>query len=129
MHPRSSIPARRKRILLVDDDIAAGNAIAQALGDRYDVTMARDGLEGVAMAAQVAPDLIISDVTMPNLDGVSMVRRIREEHGSKAPVIFLTALDSPTAVIAGIGAGARHYLTKPVDLNDLEKRIGRVLHA
>jgi DNA-binding response OmpR family regulator len=127
MNAFPSTPPRRKSILLVEDDIAAGNAIAQVLGERYDVTVARDGVEGAEMAAKRPPDLIVSDVTMPRLDGVSMVRRIREQLGVKVPVIFLTALDSPTAVIAGIAVGARHYLTKPVDLNDLERRIGRAL--
>jgi DNA-binding response OmpR family regulator len=126
--PRST-PPRRRRILLVEDDIAAGNAIAHVLSERYDVTLARDGVEGAEMAAKCPPDLIVSDVTMPRLDGVSMVRLIREQLGSRVPVIFLTALDSPPAMIAGIAVGARHYLAKPVDLNDLEKRIGRALHV
>ena len=129
MNARTSIPPRRRRILLVEDDVAAGDAMAQALSERYDVSVARDGVEGADMAATFRPDLIVTDVTMPRLDGVSMVRRIREQLGSKVPVIFLTALDSPKDVIAGIGAGARHYLSKPVDLNDLEKRIGRTLHV
>lgn len=113
----------------MDDDVAVGDAIAQALGDRYDVTVARDGVEGVECAARQRPDLVVSDVTMPRLDGLSMVRRLRAELGAKVPVIFLTALDTPRDVIAGIGAGALHYLSKPVDLNDLERRIGKALRA
>jgi DNA-binding response OmpR family regulator len=127
MNAVPSVPPRRKRILLVEDEIAAGDALAHLLGERYDVVVARDGVEGAEMAAKSPPDLIVTDVTMPRLDGVAMVRHIREQQGLKVPVIFLTALDAPIAVIAGIAAGARHYMTKPVDINDLERRIGRAL--
>jgi DNA-binding response OmpR family regulator len=73
------------------------------------------------------PDLIISVVTMPRLDGLGMVRRIRAQQTFKVPIIFLTALDSPADVIAGIAAGARNYLTKPVDIHELERRVARAL--
>ncbi len=123
----ASMRPERKRILIVEDDTGALSALAYALGARYDVVVARDGVEGAEVAAKSPPDLIITDVTMPRLDGIGMVRRIREQQAAKVPVIFVSALDSPMAVVAGIAAGARHYLTKPLDLNDLEKRIVRVL--
>jgi DNA-binding response OmpR family regulator len=80
-------------------------------------------MEGIHAAASSPLDLIVTDVSMPRLDGFGMVRRIREQQVRKVPVIFLTALDSPRNVIAGIAAGARHYLAKPVDLKDLERRV------
>jgi two-component system response regulator MprA len=119
--------SRRKRVLIVDDEPAARDALARALSETYDVVVAGDGVEGVEMAAKSRPDLIVSDVTMPRLDGIAMVRQIREGQGLKVPVIFVTALGSPTQVIAGISVGARHYLTKPVDIDDLEQRIARAL--
>lgn len=125
--PITSIPPRRRRILVVDDEAAVRDALFQALGARYDVTVAGDGGEGADLAAKVLPDLILSDVSMPRLDGFEMVRRIRAQLGRKVPVIFLTALDSPRAVIEGISVGARHYLTKPVNLTDLERRVARAL--
>jgi DNA-binding response OmpR family regulator len=121
----SSAPHRRRRILVVDDELAARDAISRMLEARFEVMMAADGIEGVQVAALSPPDLIVTDVSMPRLDGFGMVQRIREQHRRKIPVIFLTALDSPRGVVAGIAAGARHYLTKPVDLNDLERRICR----
>lgn len=109
----------------MDDEEAARDALYQALCAEYDVVVAGDGVEGADLAAKLPPDLIVSDVSMPRLDGIGMVRRIRAELGRKVPVIFLTALDSPRAVIDGISAGARHYLTKPVNLSDLERRVRR----
>jgi DNA-binding response OmpR family regulator len=118
---------RRRRILVVEDEPTARNALAQVLSTDYDVTVAGDGIEGAEAAQRIQPDLIVTDVNMPRLDGREMVRRIRAKSGWKIPVIFLTALDSPADVIAGIAAGARHYLTKPVDISDLEQRVARVL--
>ncbi len=124
-----SAPFRRKRILVVDDEPDCGDILAQSLRELYDVVVAHDGLEGLDRAATYHPDLIITDVTMPRLDGLAMVRHIRSKHGSKAPVIFMSALNAPSDVIAGISAGARHYLTKPIELADLKRRVAKALGA
>lgn len=116
----------KKRILLVDDDPAALRVLAEALEDDYEIVTATDGIAGLAAAA-TAPDLIVTDVNMPRLDGVEMIQRIRDQLGLRVPVIFLTAMDSPRDVIAGIAAGARHYMPKPVNLAQLEQRIARAL--
>lgn len=123
----TSIPPRKRRILIVEDEIAARDALYHVLSFHYEVIVASDGVEGVDLAAKLPPDLILSDVSMPKLDGFAMVRRIRAQLGRKVPVIFLTALNSPRAVIDGISAGARHFLTKPVNLADLERRVQRAL--
>lgn len=125
--PITSIPPRRRRILIVDDEAAARDALHRALSAHYDVLVASDGLEGAGLAAKTQPDLILSDVSMPRLDGFGMVRRIRAELGRKVPVIFLTAFDTPRGMIEAISSGARHYLTKPVNLSDLERRVQRAL--
>jgi DNA-binding response OmpR family regulator len=118
---------RRRRILIVEDDLASRNALAQILSVNHDVTVASDGIEGAEAAHRIEPDLIVTDVTMPRLDGLTMVRYIRERQAWKVPVIFLTALGSPADVIAGIAAGARNYLTKPIDVAELERRVARAL--
>ncbi len=120
-------PRRKKCILVVDDEPDSSDILAQFLGAQYDVVVARDGLQGVEAAAKHQPDLIISDVSMPGLGGLDMVRLIRVRQGLRAPVIFLSGLNGPKDIIAGITAGARHYLTKPVDLQDLKKRVVRAL--
>jgi DNA-binding response OmpR family regulator len=120
----------RPRILLVEDDASARAALARWLDDEYDVVAARDGIEGLEMARTLrpAPDVILSDVSMPGLDGVSMVMRIREIEGLRdVSVIFLTGQTSPASVVAGITAGARAYLYKPVDLDTLDREVRSVL--
>ena len=126
MH-RQATTHRRKCILLVDDEADSSDILAQFLGAQYDVVVARDGLQGVEQAAKHQPDLIISDVSMPVLGGLDMIRLIRVRQGLKVPVIFVSGLGAPSDIIAGISAGARHYLTKPVDLQDLKKRVARAL--
>ena len=126
MPVQAAIP-KKKRILIVDDEPDSSDMLAQFLGAQYDVVVAHDGLEGIEEAARQRPDLIISDVSMPKLGGLDMVRVIRVRHGLRAPVIFVSGKGSPQDIIAGITAGARHYLTKPVDLQDLKKRVYRAL--
>ncbi|MES1173125.1 MAG: response regulator [Myxococcales bacterium] len=126
MQPQAAIRSK-KRILIVDDESDSSDILAQFLGAQYDVIVARDGLQGIEQAARHRPDLIISDVSMPKLGGLDMARVIRVRHGLRAPIIFVSGKDSPKDIIAAITAGARHYLTKPVDLQDLKKRVVRAL--
>lgn len=121
------IPSRKKRILVVEDEADSGDLLAHVLGTQYDVFVAHDGVEGVERAAEWEPDLVITDVSMPRLSGLEMVRHLRRRQGLKVPVIFLSALSAPADIIAGITAGARHYLTKPVELEDLKKKVARAL--
>jgi DNA-binding response OmpR family regulator len=124
-----SVSLRRKLILLVEDESASSEALACLLSARYDVMVACDGVQGFEMATESQPDLIITDITMPRLDGLAMVRLIRARMTRKTPVIFLTARNTAADVIAGISAGARHYLTKPVDAVDLENCVARAIGA
>ncbi len=118
----------KKKILIVDDDVSAAHALAQLLSDEYEVDCAADGFEGYQLAVRTpGPDLVIADVEMPKMNGTMMVSLIRAKR--KVPVIFLTALGGALDVVKGIQAGARHYLTKPVDIDELEAKIHRVLGA
>jgi DNA-binding response OmpR family regulator len=125
--PAQAAPLRRKRVLIVEDEPDSSDMLAQFLSPLYDVVVARDGIEGLEQAERFTPDVIVSDVGLPRLSGLEMVRHLRARTSSKAPVIFLTALSEPSDIIAGISAGARYYLTKPVELRDLKKRIARAL--
>jgi DNA-binding response OmpR family regulator len=118
---------RRHVVLVVDDDTASTDLLAKILRPRYEVMVANDGVQGFEMATKSRPDLIITDVTMPRLDGLAMVRLIRARLHSKLPVILLTGRNAAADIIAGIGAGALHYLTKPVNIADLESRVARAL--
>jgi len=120
------VEAPRKRILIVDDDVSAGRMLALLLSDEYDTVHAADGLEGLRLAAETDPDLIITDVTMPIMDGYTMAARLHATQKRKVPLIFVTARGDPRHLIQGIQSGARHYLIKPIDVADLEARIRRV---
>lgn len=119
----------KRRVLIVEDDEPTRRLLAITLRRSYDVTVAADGQEGLEMAmAQPPPELIITDVMMPRLDGVTMVREIkRRDPSRKVPIIFLTAKGGAADVAAGIGAGARHYLVKPIKLSALEEMVKSLL--
>lgn len=119
----------RRRVLIVEDDEPTRRLLAITLRRNYDVLAAADGQEGLEIACTPPfPDLIITDVMMPRLDGVSMVREIkRRDPSRKVPIIFLTAKGGAADVAAGIGAGARHYLVKPIKLGALEDMIKSIL--
>ncbi len=126
----STPPPARPRILVVDDDESTRTALAGWLGYEYDVVVARDGIEGLEVAnALPAPDIILADVWMPRLDGVSMVMRIKAiDRLRRVPVIFLTGQTSVHSMVAGIAVGARAYLSKPIDLDVLDRKLHSALH-
>jgi CheY-like chemotaxis protein len=118
------ISGRRRRILIVDDDEGARTALAAWLGRDYEVVTAGDGIEGLERAAQMAPDIVIADVWMPRLDGVSMVNRMKRiESLRHVPVVFLSGQTEPVSIAAGFSAGGHSYLTKPIDLGLLEDEL------
>jgi len=120
----------KPRVLLVEDDEGTRLALEAWLGQRYEVVSARNGLEGIekATAPDAPPDVVIADVWMPVLDGVEMVVRMKRiESLRRVPVIFLTAHTAPAGVIAGIQAGARAYLHKPVSLDTLDRKLRSAL--
>jgi CheY-like chemotaxis protein len=107
--------SRGESVLVVEDVDVQRSAVVQALARQgYDVLEARDGEEGLRLAVQEPPDLVITDLVMPGLDGVEMTRRIRESEGLEdVPVVILTAADSETSRLRSRQAGVSAYLTKP----------------
>ena len=103
--------------------------IATLLSPLYCVRLAVDGEDGYAQAHdQPSPDLIIADVSMPGLDGVTMVRRIRESAAlRRVPVIFFTGQMSPAHVMAGLSVGPFAYLPKSSAPVVLENKVKRAL--
>jgi DNA-binding response OmpR family regulator len=123
-------PDKRPSILIVEDDAGTRDALVRWLQHEYDTITACDGLEGLEIATtrRPPPDLILADVWMPQLDGVGMVTRLKAIEALRhIPVIFLTGQTSPPSVIAGISAGARAYLSKPVDLDLLDRKVRSAL--
>jgi DNA-binding response OmpR family regulator len=123
---------KRPRVLLVEDEDATQKALRGWLSYEYDVVVASDGLEGLnaAKAMDPPPDVVLSDVWMPRLDGIEMAERIRREPSlRKVPIIFLTGQTSPKSMVAAISAGARSYLMKPVDLDVLDRKLRSALRG
>lgn len=125
----AAVGGNRRRVLIVEDDEPTRRLLAITLRRNYDVLVAADGQEGLEIATTPPfPELIVTDVMMPRLDGVSMVREIKKHDPSRrVPVIFLTAKGGAADVAAGISAGARHYLVKPVKLGALEEMVKTIL--
>ena len=115
------------RILLVEDDANLAETLAEALTDqRYVVDIATDGETGWHQANVLDYDLIVLDVMLPELDGISLCSRLRA-HGYGIPILMLTARDTVHDEVTGLDAGADDYVVKPVDLQKLFARIRALL--
>jgi two-component system response regulator MprA len=111
------------RILVVEDDVRMAGLLERGLGEEgYQVAVARDGAEGLGMARAAEFDLILLDVMMPGIDGLEVVRRLRDA-GARTPVLMLTARDSCADIVAGLDLGADDYLTKPFAFEELLARV------
>ena len=111
------------RVLVVDDDPGIAGSLNRALSrEGYAVELATDGEEALAAVAKDAPDVMLLDVSMPRLDGLSVCRRLRAD-GNRLPILVLTARDSLGDRVAGLDAGADDYLVKPFDLEELLARL------
>ena len=115
------------RILLVEDDVRLAEALAEALTDQlYVVDVVKDGELGWNQVKAIAYDLILLDVVLPKLDGVSLCQRLRS-YGYSLPIMMLTARDTSTDKVNGLDAGADDYVVKPFDLQELLARIRALL--
>ena len=115
------------RILLVEDEKDLANIIKQGLEEAgYVVDMAHDGEEGLYMAENFPGDVIILDIMLPVIDGLSILSRIRRK-GITIPVLLLTARDALIDKIKGLDTGADDYLTKPFEFTELLARIRSLL--
>ncbi len=113
------------RILVVDDDRKIGSLLRRALSaDGYAVDLATNGVEGLQLAQERPPDLLILDVLMPGLDGLEVCRRLRAT--SPLPILMLTARDEVRDRVLGLDAGADDYLTKPFSFDELLARLRAV---
>lgn len=112
---------------MVEDDVRLAETLAEALTDQhYVVDIATDGESGWHQAKALDYDLMVLDVMLPELDGISLCHRLRS-HGHKLPILMLTACDTLNDEINGLDVGADDYVIKPVDLQKLFARIRALL--
>jgi len=118
----------RPRILAIDDTPANLMTLGAALSHEFDFQLATCGPEGLTLAAQRPPDVIILDVMMPEMDGFETCRRFKADPRLRqVPVIFLTSLTDPDAESTGLALGAADYLTKPINIDIAKHRICNLL--
>ena len=115
------------RILVVDDDRSVRESLRRSLQfNGYDVDMASDGAEALALVHSINPDVIIMDVMMPRLGGLDATRALRSA-GNDVPILVLTARDAISDRVEGLDAGADDYLAKPFALDELLARLRALL--
>lgn len=114
------------QLLLVEDDAEIRRALIRALGELgHTVTTAGDGMRGLQLALDAAPDLVVLDLGLPDVDGRDLLRMLRSV--SRVPVIVATARDQELTIVEALDAGADDYLSKPFGAAQLDARIRAVL--
>ena len=115
------------RVLVVDDESTLTELLAMALRyEGWDVRGVGDGQAAVATARSFQPDVVVLDIMLPDMDGLTVLRQLRG-HVSDVPVLFLTAKDAVEDRIAGLTAGGDDYVTKPFSLEELVARLRALL--
>jgi len=119
-----------RRLLVVDDEAKLLKAVAATLrAEGYEVTTARSGADALVSINQRTPDLIVSDIRMPGMDGFQLARALRSNPRTKfVPIIFLTAKDEREDRINGFRTGIDAYLTKPFDPEELLAVIANIIN-
>ena len=117
----------KPRVLVVDDEPSIVDAVATSLRyEGFTVDEAMTGRKALAQAQEDPPDLVILDVMLPDLDGLEVTRRLRQD-GVRVPVLFLTARDTLSDKLAGLTVGGDDYVTKPFALAEVIARVHAIL--
>jgi len=123
----ATAPGAGRKILVVDDEPSIVDAVATALRyEGYDVEEASNGRDALGAVVRSEPDLIVLDWMLPDLDGIEVGKRLREQ-GFKTAILFLTAKDSTENKVEALRAGGDDYVTKPFSLAEIVARIQAIL--
>ena len=119
-----ALPARRPRLLIVDDQPVNIQAVYRVFADDHQVLMATSGEQALALCTQQQPDLVLLDVVMPGMDGYEVCRRLKVDPATREiPVIFITAHNDEAAETAGLDLGAVDFIAKPINPKVVRARV------
>lgn len=117
---------KKKKVLIVDDEFYVRDMVACALGDEHIVLQAADGEEAIDLARRQKPDLILMDIILPKLDGISVCSILKTDRRTKAiPVVMLSGRTDRMELDACKSIGADDFLTKPFDVQELTDKVAR----
>src|SRR5678816_3931842 len=117
------------RDLVVDDEVNARTALTELLRDEgYTVDAAADGFKALGKVADFGPDLVLTDLKMPGMDGIQLLGKLRESD-PELPVVMMTAFGEVETAVGAMRAGARDYLSKPVNVGELQLVVAREMAA
>jgi Signal transduction histidine kinase len=121
--------SKKMKVLVVEDNDDLRNFIRCSLGEEFEINVAEDGTQAWSIIQKDLPDLVVSDIMMPNMDGFELCQLIKSTfETSHIPIILLTALSEKTEQLHGLGLGADDYLTKPFDITLLLLRIKSIIN-
>ncbi|HVV17543.1 MAG TPA: EAL domain-containing protein [Polyangia bacterium] len=125
--PDQALKVRRGLVLLVDDERSIARAYARSLGDAgFEVVCAYDGQEAAESARRQRFDVIVSDITMPQMSGLELLRAVRE-HDLDVPFVLMTGGPAVDSAVRAVEYGALRYLIKPIDTRELEEVVARAV--
>ncbi len=117
-------PEKMRKVLIIDDSPVDRMVVVKVLNKHYNVIEAASGGTGLELAYAQAPDLIVLDYMMEDMNGPQVCYVLRNDPRTKdVPIIFLTSMDAPKAFIDGLEQGADAYLTKPINVRDLKEEV------
>jgi signal transduction histidine kinase len=123
-YPAPAIPPSRQRVLIADDNADMREYLVRLLATRWVVDVVGDGQAALESARERPPDLVLSDIMMPRMDGVALLRALRADaRTSTVPVVLLSARAGEEAIVAGLETGADDYLVKPFSARELISRV------
>ncbi|MBU2470438.1 MAG: response regulator [Proteobacteria bacterium] len=127
-HPKSPLlSADNYHVLVVDDESMITELLVRLLSEKgYEVSSATDGSEALDFLRGRACDLVISDVRMPRLDGLQLLKALKDLN-PRLPVIMISGYDDTTTVVSALKAGAENFLAKPLDLDELDQVVAKTL--
>ena len=116
-----------RKILIVDDEKIMLMLARRMLSSKYEIVLAKSGAEAVELFEKERPDLVLSDLLMPEMDGYELHRILQEKSSEPVPIIFMTADDNPASESKGFDVGAADYIHKPLKADVLLRRVGNIL--